>query len=52
MPVSREAVGLYRELLVRNRSSYLLEYVRSIAFLANVLVKNSRFVEAVAPLIN
>ena len=51
MPVSREAVGLYRELLALNHSAYLLEHVRSVAFLGNVLVKNSRFGEAVAPLI-
>jgi hypothetical protein len=52
VPVSREAVGLYRELLALNHSAYLLEHVRSVAFLGNVLVKNSRFGEAVAPLIN
>jgi hypothetical protein len=52
VPVSREAVGLYRELLALNHSAYLLEHVRSFAFLGNVLVKNSRFGEAVAPLIN
>jgi hypothetical protein len=51
VPVSREAVGLYRELLALNRSAYLLEHVRSVVFLGNVLVKNSRFGEAVAPLI-
>ena len=51
MPVSREAVGLYRELLALNHSAYLLEHVRSVAFLGNILVKNSRFGEAVAPLI-
>ncbi len=52
VPVSSEAVGLYRELLALNHSAYLLEHVRSVAFLGNVLVKNSRFGEAVAPLIN
>ena len=51
VPVSREAVGLYRELLALNHSAYLLEHVRSVAFLGNVLVKNSRFGEAVVPLI-
>jgi hypothetical protein len=51
VPVSREAVGLYRELLALNHGAYLLEHVRSVAFLGNVLVKNSRFGEAVAPLI-
>jgi hypothetical protein len=50
VPVSREAVGLYRELLALNHSAHLLEHVRSVAFLGNVLVKNSRFGEAVAPL--
>ena len=52
MLVSREAVGLYRESLALNHSAYLLEHVRSVAFLGNVLVENSRFGEAVAPLIN
>ena len=52
MPVPREAVGLYRQLLALNHSAYLLEHVRSVAFPGNVLVKNSRFGEAVAPLIN
>ena len=52
VPVSKEAAGLHRELLALNHSPYLLEHVRSVAFLGNVLVKNSRFGEAVAPLID
>ena len=51
MPVSREAVGLYRELLAVNHSAYLLDHVQSVAFPGSVLVKNSRFGEVVAPLI-
>jgi len=50
MPVPREAVGLYRQLLALNQSAYLLEHVQSVAFPGNVLVKNSRFGKAVAPL--
>jgi hypothetical protein len=52
MPVPREAVGVYRQLLALNHSAYLLEHVQRVAFPGNVLVKNSRFGEAVAPLIN